>query len=171
MPSKVYNNVEDFRLIDSGRTVEDVQNVGLPMLSRTTNTIDAAGMVAAVDVPSTYHLDAMDFSIAHNNGVNCQHLSDPGQHSFEFRVARQRYNVVAGQIEFESVKYRVVGVHKSTDQGSVERNNPLGNTENYSVLRFEKEIGGELVTLIDARTGDNRSNGVDYASPVQSLLN
>ena len=171
MPSKVYNNVEDYRLIDNGRVVEDVQNVSLPTITRTSTSIDAAGMVAAVDVPSSYHVDAMDFSIAHNNGVNCQQLSAPGQHTMEFRIARQRYNVIVGDFEYESVKYRVVGVHKSTDQGSVERGNPLGSTENYSVLRFEKEVGGEVVTLIDARTGDNRSNGVDYASPVQSLLN
>lgn len=171
MPNKVYNNVEDYRLIDNGRTVEDVQNVSLPTITRTSTTIDAAGMVGAVDVPSSYHVDAMEFSIAHNNGVNCQELSAPGQHTIEFRVARQRYNVVQGAFEYESVKYRMVGVHKSTDQGSVERNNPLGSTENYSVMRFVKEVSGEVVTLIDVRTGDNRSNGVDYASPVQSLLN
>ena len=39
------------------------------------------------------------------------------------------------------------------------------------MLRIEKELNCEVVTLIDARTGDKRSNGVDYASPVQSLLN
>ena len=51
MPSKVYNNVEDYRLIDNGRAVEDVQNVSLPTITRTSTSIDAAGMVAAVDVP------------------------------------------------------------------------------------------------------------------------
>lgn len=171
MPQKVYNNVEDFRLIDNGRTLEDVQTVTLPTITRTSNTIDAAGMVAAVDVPSSYHVDAMEFSVAHNNGTNTQYLSAPGKHTMECRVVRQRYNVVLGAYEYESFKVRVTGVHKSTDQGSIERQNPLGSTDTFSVLRFEKEVDGEIVTLIDACTGDNRYNGVDYASPVQSLLN
>ena len=39
MPSKVYNNVEDHRLLDGKYVVEDVTKVGLPTLKHTTTTI------------------------------------------------------------------------------------------------------------------------------------
>lgn len=171
MPQRVYNNIEDYRIIDNGRVVEDVTSVTLPNITRTSTSIDAAGMVGAVDVPSAYHVDAMEASVAHNNGINCRYLAEPGQHRLEFRIARQRYSVAQGEIGFESVKYRLTVLHKGSDKGSVERNNPLGTTENFSVLRFEEEQGGEMVTLLDLMSGQNQHNGVDYASPVQSLLN
>ena len=170
MPNKVYNNVVDQRLLDNANVCEDVTSVTLPDLNHPTDTISAAGMVADVDVPNNYHLDAMEFAVAHNNGVNCRYLANPGVHLLETRIARQRYNVAIGEVELESVKVRVRGLHKGTTKGSVEAGNPLGSTEKYSVLRYEEEIGGEVVVLIDAAAGIMRYNGQDYASEVENLL-
>jgi P2 family phage contractile tail tube protein len=171
MPQKVYNNVVDHRILDNGRVCEDVTSVALPNISHPTTNIDAAGMAMAVDMPDTTRLEAMEVSIAHNNGVNCKYLQNPGKHLLEFRLARQRYNVGAGEIELESVKYRITGVHKGTDKGSVERGNPLGSTNKFSVLRYEEEIAGEIVTIIDAMAGIIKFNGVEVTNTVESLLN
>ena len=171
MPQKVYNNIEDYRILWDGQVVEDVTSVTLPSIARTSTSIDASGMVAAVDVPSMYHVDAMDASVAHNNGMNCEKLRTPGKHTVELRLARQRYSVAQAEIGFDSVKYRMVVLHKGGEEGSVERNNPLGATENFSVIRYEKEIAGQVVELVDAMSGQIEVNGMDYASPVQSLLN
>ncbi|MEG2623968.1 MAG: phage major tail tube protein, partial [Clostridia bacterium] len=120
MPQKVYNNVEGHRAIDNGRVVEDVTSITLPDIEHPTTPIAASGMAMDVDMPNTTHLNAMKFSVAHNNGVNCRYLADPGKHFIETRAVRQRYNVAAGEIEHESVKFRVTGVHTKTNKGNIE---------------------------------------------------
>lgn len=170
MPQKVYNNVEGHRLIDNGRVAEDVTTVGLPTISHPTTTISANGMAMDVDMPNTTHLDAMEFTVNHNNGVNCKYLANPGKHMIESRVVRQRYNVSGGEIEHESVKFRVTGVHKSTEKGSIETGNPYGSTDKYSVLRYEEEVNGEVVTIVDAMAGVIKFNGKEYTDAVENLL-
>lgn len=171
MPSKVYNNVEGHRLLDNDRVVEDVTSISLPTVEHPTSTISSSGMAMDVDMPNTTHLNAMEFSVSHNNGVNCPLLASPGKHFIETRVVRQRYSVAAGEIEHESVKFRVTCVHKSTEKGSIETGNPFGSTDKYSVLRFEEEINGEVTTVIDAMAGVIKFNGVDYTNQIESLLN
>ena len=171
MPSKVYNNVEGHRLLDNDRVVEDVTSISLPTVEHPTSTISSSGMAMDVDMPNTTHLNAMEFSVRHNNGVNCPLLASPCKHFIETRVVRQRYSVAAGEIEHESVKFRVTCVHKSTEKGSIETGNPFGSTDKYSVLRFEEEINGEVTTVIDAMAGVIKFNGVDYTNQIESLLN
>lgn len=170
MPSKVYNNVEDHRLLDNGSVCEDVTKVGLPTLEHPTDEIKASGMVMDIDMPNTTHLNASEFTVYHNNGVNCKKLARPGKHSIEFRTVRQRYDVAGGDIGHESVKFRIIGVHKSTEKGDIETGSPYGSTEKYSLLRYEEEINGEVTTLVDAMAGVLKFNGVDYNSKVQSML-
>lgn len=170
MPSKVYNNVEGHRVYDSGRVVEDVTSITLPTIEHPTSTIAASGMAMDVDMPNTTHFNAMEFSIAHNNGVNSKYLANPGRHSIETRVARQRYNVAKGEMEHESVKFRVTGVHKATDKGSIETGNPYGSTDKFSVLRYEEEVNGSVITVIDAMAGIIKVNGKNYTDQVESLL-
>lgn len=170
MPSKVYNNIEGHRLLDNKRVCEDVTKIGLPTITHPSTTISAAGMAVDVDMPNTTHLDAMEFSITHNNGVNCKFLSDPGKHTIECRTVRQRYNVAKGEIEHESVKFRVVGVTKETQKGDIETGSPYGSTVKYSCLRYEEEVDGKVVTIIDAMAGIIKYNGKDFTSPVENLL-
>ena len=170
MPQKVYNNVEGHRIIDNRRVVEDVTSVSLPSIEHPTSTISASGMVMDVDMPNTTHYNAMEIGISHNNGVNCAKLSSPGKHSLEIRLVRQRYNVAAGAIEHESVKYRITGIYKGTEKGTVETNNPLGSTDKFSILRYEEEINGEITALIDAMAGTVTINGVNNVSAIENLL-
>ena len=170
MPAKVYNNVEGHRLIDNGYTVEDITQIAVPTISFPTTPISASGMAMDVDMPNMTHLEAMEFGISHNNGTNGKRLSDPGRHFIETRVVRQRYNVAGGQIEHESVKFRVTGVLKNIEKGNIETGNPYGSTNKYSVLRYEEEINGEIVTLIDAMAGTIKFNGKNYTDAVENLL-
>ena len=171
MPSKVYNNVEGHRVIDNERVAEDVTSVSLPTIEHPTSTISSSGMAMDVDMPNTTHLNAMEFSVSHNNGVNCKYLASPGKHFIETRIVRQRYAVAAGETEHESVKFRITGVHKSTEKGNIETGNPFGSTDKYSVLRYEEEINGEVTTIIDAMAGVIKFNGVDYTNQIENLLN
>ena len=171
MPSKVYNNVEDHKLIDNNRVAEDITSVTIPDVEHPTVDIDAAGMAGAVSLPNQSKINNMELSIAHNNGVNCARLADAGKHTIEFRLARQRYNVPKADIEHEGVKYRFTCIHRSTADGTIESGNPIGSTERFTVLRFEKIVNGTTVTLIDKMTGIIRINGKDVNSAVQNLLN
>ena len=170
MPKKVYNNVVDHRLLDNGNVAEDITSVSLPDIENPTTTIASAGMVADVDMPNTARVNAMELSISHNNGVNCDKLSLPGKHSIELRIARQAYDVPKGEIGHEGIKYRFVGVHKKTTQGTVETGNPMGSTVAFSLLRLEKVENGETKILIDAMAGILKFGGKDYTSDVENLL-
>lgn len=171
MPKRVANNVVNHRVIDNGNVCEDVTSFTPPTITHSTNTIDAAGMTMAVNMPNNTHFEASELSIAHNNGVNCKLLAEPGKHFIECRIVRQNYNVTAGENEYESVKCRITCNHVSTEKGSVETGNPLGSTEKFSVLRYEEIIGGETTLLIDAMAGKIEVNGKSYTDPVELLLN
>ena len=170
MPKFVRLNVEDHRLLDGTTMVEDVTTVGLPTIEHPTTSVKAAGMVMDVDIPNMYHFNAMEFEISHNNGTNCNLLATPGNHSLEFRVARDIYDSTKGETDLELVKVRVHGAHKSTEKGDIETGNPYGSTEKYSVLRYEEEIRGVVTTLIDSMAGIIKINGVDFSSKLKSLL-
>lgn len=171
MPSKVYNNVEGHRVFDNGNVVEDITSVTIPTLSHPTTTISASGMIMDVDMPNIAHLDAMELTIAHNNGVNSQGFCDPGKHLIELRIVRQRYNVAVAEIEHESVKFRMTCIHKSCDKGNIETGNPYGSSDKFSVLRYEEEINGEIVTVADAMAGVLKFNNKDVTESIESLLN
>ena len=170
MPKKVYNNVVDHRIIDNGRVVEDVTSITIPNIEHPTTTVSTSGMAMDVDIPNMSHVNAMELAINHNNGVNSRYLSDPGKHLIEVRVARQKYDVAAGDNDYEGVKFRFIAAFKGSEDGTIENGNPYGSTAKYSILRYEKEINGEIVTLIDAMSGIIHINGKDYTSAVESLL-
>lgn len=170
MPKKVYNNVVDHRLLDNEKVVEDITSVSLPVIEHPTTTIKSAGMVGDVDMPNTARVNAMELTINHNKGVNSHLLTRPGKHNIELRIARQVYKTEKGSISPESVKYRFVAVHKKTERGSVENDNPMATTDTYSVLRMEEIVAGNTRTLIDVMAGILEFNGKDYASSVQDLL-
>lgn len=170
MPQRVYNNVVGHRVVDNQNVAEDVTSIAVPTIEHPTTSVASSGMAMDVDMPNNAHVKAMELGITHNNGLNCRYLSNPGKHNIEARVARQRYNVSMGDNEYESVKFRFVAVHKSTEKGNIESDNPYGSTDKFSVLRYEEEINGEIVTIIDAMAGIIKFNGKDYTSQVEDLL-
>ena len=167
----VYVNVVDHRLIDNGNTVEDVTQVGLPSFEHPTTAISkVSGMSMDVDFPNNHRLQAADFSVVHNNGRFCRNLATPGKHEIEFRAVRQNYVVAEGDARNESIKFRMVGIHQSTEKGNLEIDSPYGSTDKYSLLRYEEEIDGEIVTIVDAMSGVLRWNGVDVNNEIETLL-
>ena len=170
MPARVYCNVQDHRLIDGKKTVEDVTKVGLPEFKSKTITVDAAGMIMSVDMPDKTHYEAAEYTVYHNNGINGSALELPGKHVQEFRTVRQRYDVAKGEIQHESVKFRLVGVHVETQKGDIETGSPYGSTEKYSCLRYEEEVNGKVTTVVDAMAGVIKYNGKVYTDAVQNLL-
>lgn len=63
----------------------------------------------------------------------------------------------------ESVKYRLVGAHVETQKGDIETGSPYGSTDKYSCLRYEEEVDGNVVTIIDAMAGVIKYKGKTYS--------
>ncbi len=164
-------NVTDHRMLDGGQEAEDITSVVLPNFENPTTEIKTPGMAMDLEIPDTTKYNAAEYSIAHNNGNNCNLLQTPGLHKHEFRTVRQKYNVGKTAIEKESVKYRLTGLHKSTETGTIELGNPWGSTDKYSLIRYEEIVNGKTVKLIDGPNNINRINGKDYSEDVQKLLN
>lgn len=171
MPSKVYNNVEGHRVIDNERVAEDVTSVSLPTIEHPTSTISSSGMAMDVDMPNTTHLNAMEFSVSHNNGVNCKYLASPGKHFIETRIVRQRYAVAAVRLSMRASSSASPVFTSPPRRATSKPANPFGSTDKYSVLRYEEEINGEVTTIIDAMAGVIKFNGVDYTNQIENLLN
>ena len=163
-------NVVDHLLIDNGYEVEDVTSVTLPSFEHPTTTIETSGLAMAMDVPDMTRFNAAEYSVAHNNGVNSQYLAEPGLHTDEFRTVRQKYTTSKTKIEYESVKYRLTGMHKGTDKGTIETGNPWGSTDNFALVRYEEIVDGVQRMLIDGPNNIMKINGKDYAGDVQKLL-
>lgn len=171
MPKKVYNNVEDSRLICDKEIVEDVTTVVLPTIEHPTTSLqNISGMSGDIDMPNPVRVNAMELTVNHNNGINSKLLAIPGKHNIEFRIARQKFDVAKTDMQHEGVKYRMVVLHKSTEKGTVEAGNPLGSSDKYSVLRYEEIIDGKQSVLIDVPAGQVKYNGKSYSDTVQNLL-
>jgi P2 family phage contractile tail tube protein len=166
----VRNNVIDHRLLDGGTVVEDVMSIDTPEPTYVSSEVNAAGMGGKVDMPDSMQLEPMTVTINHNNGRNCELLQRPGKHNIELRVARQDLNVAQGSLDMASDKVRIVGLLKSTKNGTYEKGNPLSGSVQYSVLRFERESGGKVITLIDVMANIHKINGVDYAASLRNML-
>ena len=163
-------NVVDHLLKDGNRECEDVTSVALPVFEHPTTSIDTNGIALAMDVPDMTRFNAAEYTINHNNGTNCEYLSTPGLHNQEFRTVRQKYTTSKTKIEYESVKYRLTGMFKSREEGTIETGNPWGSVEKYSLVRFEEIVNGKQTRLIDGPNNIVKINGKDYADDVQRLL-
>lgn len=174
--TKIYCNVEDHRLFDKsgGATdkvlIEDVTKVGLPTIKHTITNIKSAGMAMDIDMPNETHLEAMDFTIYHNNGVDCKRLANPGKHNIEFRIARQRYDIAGAVIGHESVKYIIEGAHAESQKGDIETGSPYGTTEKYSIIKYTEIVNGETTVDIDATAHKITINGSEYYDSIEKLL-
>ena len=170
MPKNIKINVVDHLLKDGDNTVEDVTQVVLPTFEHPTTNVDVSGMSMAIDVPDMTRYSASEYSIAHNNGTNSGLLVTPGKHVQEFRTVRQKYTVSATEIQYESVKYRLTGLHKSTEKGTIETGNPWGSTEKYSLIRYEEIVDGKTTMVIDGPGNINKIGETDYAGDIANLL-
>jgi len=163
-------NVTDHLLKDNGRECEDITKVDLPTFEHPTTSVNTSGMTMALDIPDMTKFNATEFAIAHNNGTNSEYLCTPGKHAVEFRTVRQKYTSSKTEITHESVKYRLTGLHKSTEKGTVEMGNPWGSTDKFSLVRYEEIVDGKTRMLIDGPANIIIINGKNYSNDIQKLL-
>jgi phage tail tube protein FII len=167
---EIWNIIQDSRFLDNGVVIEDVQTAELPNMEFATTEIKGSGMAGAVSMPDYSMLNAMSASLNHNNGRNCHLLRTPGKHKMEFRAVSQVMDVENSEVKQALDKFRIDGLYTSDTGGTIERSNPRSSTDSFSVLRYEHERNGEILTLIDIPRGIIKINGVDYSAAGKSLL-
>lgn len=170
MPSRVYNNVVDQKILVNNKEAEDVKNIGLPTFNYKVTTVSVAGMVMDVEVPDQAHLDAAELTIAHNNGRNCIELEKGGTLKIEGRIVREVFNAEKGIMDYALMKVYASVMVKGVEKGTSERGNPYGSTVHYAILRYEEWQGDKLRRLVDAISGNNEVDGKQIADKVQQLL-
>lgn len=171
MPKMIKINVEDHKLIDNNRVCEDVTQVVLPSFEHPTTPVEnVSGMAMNMDVPNPSRFNATEISVAHNNGVNCEYLSQPGKHVMEFRMARQTFNTSKTDIKHEGAKFRVTSLFKSVEKGTIETGNPWGSTARYGLVRYEEIVNGKQTFLVDATGNKLVVNGKSFTDDISSLL-
>ena len=171
MPKKIKINVEDHKLIDNNRVCEDVTQVVLPDFEHPTTSVEnVSGMAMNLDVPNPSRFNAAEISVAHNNGVNCEYLQNPGKHAMEFRLARQTFDTSATDIRHEGVKFRVTALFKRVTKGTIETGNPWGSTNVFGVVRYEEIVNGTQTFLVDATGNKLVVNGRSFTDDISSLL-
>ena len=171
MPKNIKINVEGHRFLDNGKVCEDVTSVVLPSLEHPTTAIEnVSGMAMDMDIPNTSRYKAAEYSVAHNNGNNCEQLQNPGLHKQEFRVARQDYENKNTSIGYEGIKFRLTGLFKSVEKGTIQTGNPYGSTVKYSLKRYEELVNGVQTLLVDATANKLTVNGTSYTDDIEKLL-
>lgn len=170
MNRQVHNKVIDQRIFDGSTQVEDVMSIDTPDIEFISDEVDIPGASAKVNVVMPYQVGAMTVTINHNNGNGCDGLNAPQTHKIELRVARQVISTATGESAPKLTKIRFTGMPMKVTRGSLERGNPLGQSVEYSVLRYEEEESGKTVLLIDALAGILQVNGKDYASEINRIL-
>lgn len=171
MAKTIHNKIVDNLMMDGNTEVEDITSVGLPEIAFIADELaNVSGLAGNLNVPDVTRVQAMTFTINHNNGRNCEGLNTPTWHDFEFRTAQQVMETTRADMNHRSIKYRVEAYPTKISDGTVERGNPLGATIEYSVRRVEKEVAGQVVTKVDILGGEIMINGRSYTSDVQRLL-
>lgn len=170
MNKQVHNKVIDQRLFDGDTLVEDVTSIDTPEIEYVSDEVDIPGATAKINIVMPYQVGAMTVTVNHNNGNGCDGLNAPETHKIELRMARQVISTATGNSAPELTKVRFTGTPMKVTRGSVERGNPRGQSVQFSVQRYEEEVNGKVVILIDALAGILQINGKDYASEINRIL-
>lgn len=159
------------KFFDNGSEIEDNVSCQLPSIENGTVEVKGAGILGALDMPSSAQLNAMVFS-ASMRSINKSSLkvSSPGVHNIELRFVKD-VKTDNGEMIPEGTKIFVTGVFKKFDPGKVEVNGTMDGSIEYEVLRYRIVINGEEMLLIDKVNYIYKVNGIDYMEKVRAALN
>ena len=156
-------------LVD-GTEVGDNVSCQLPSIETATSELKGAGILGAIDMPSSGQINAMTFamnlrSINKNSGL----LAKPGLRNIELRFAR---DVVTsgGQTIPEGAKIFITGINKKVDPGKVEQGATMDGSADFEVLRYRQVIDGIETLLIDKLNYIYKVDGVDYMQAIRQML-
>ena len=159
------------RFFDNGVEVDDNVSCQLPSIENGSTEVKGAGILGALDMPSSAQLNAMTFSASMRSmtkqNITC---SAPGTHNIELRFVKD-VKTDNGEMVPQGTKIFITGVFKKYDPGKVEENGTMDGSIEYEVLRYRIIINGEEVLLIDKVNFIYKVNGIDYMEKVRAALN
>lgn len=159
------------RFFDNSNEVEDNVSCQLPSIENGTTEVKGAGILGALEMPSSAQLNAMVFT-ASMRSVNKSNIScaAPGVHNIELRFVKD-VKTDTGTMIPQGTKIFITGIFKKYDPGKVEENGTMDGSIEYEVLRYRIVINGEEVLLIDKVNFIYIVNGVDYMKDIRAALN
>ena len=159
------------KFFDNGVDIDDNVSCQLPTIENGSTEVKGAGILGALDLPSSAQLNSMIFS-AVQRSINKGSISiaSPGKHNIELRFVKDAMTG-DGQSVPQGTKIFVTGIFKKFDPGKVETNATMDGSIDYEVLRYRIVIDGEEVLLIDKINYIYKVNGIDYMSNVKAALN
>lgn len=167
----ISGSVVAHRFFDNNTEVEDNVSCQLPSIENGTTAVKGAGILGALEMPSSAQLNAMVFS-ASMRSINKTNIScaAPGVHNIEVRFVKD-VKTDNGTMIPQGTKIFITGIFKKYDPGKVEENGTMDGSIEYEVLRYRIVINGEEVLLIDKVNFIYIVNGVDYMKDIRAALN
>lgn len=159
------------RFFDNEIEIEDNVSCQLPSIENGTTEVKGAGILGALDMPSSAQLNAMVFT-ASMRSINTSSINviKPGVHNIELRFVKD-VKTDAGEMIPQGTKIFVTGVFKKYDPGKVEVNGTMDGSVEYEVLRYRIVIDGVEEVLIDKVNFIYKIKGIDYMEKIRATLN
>lgn len=159
------------KFFDNDAEVADNVSCQLPSIEFASSEVKGAGILGAMDMPSSGQLNSLNFSATmrsiNKGSIN---VSTPGVHNIELRFSKDQFTG-DGQSVPIGTKIFVKGVFKKFDPGKVEDGATMDGTIEYEALRYRIVIDGEEVLLVDKVNYIYKVNGVDYMEKIRAALN
>jgi P2 family phage contractile tail tube protein len=166
----VSGNVIAHKVVVDSITIDDNVSCQLPSLEVQTAEIKGAGILGAIDMPSTGQLGSMTFSMSQRSiNKNAANLAKPGVQNIELRFNQDVRNS-NGQIVPEGTKVFISGINKKYDPGKVESSATMDGSIEFEVLRYRQVVNGVETLLIDKLNYIYKINGIDYMEKVRATL-
>lgn len=166
----ISGNVIAHKLIADGIAIDDNISCQLPSIDTQTGEIKGAGIMGAIDLPSTGQIGSLTFTVnmraINRSSVN---LAKPGVQNIEVRFVKDVLNA-NGQMVSQSGKVFITGINKKYDPGKVESTTTMDGSAEFEVLRYRQIIDGVETLLIDKRNYIYKVNGIDYMEKVRATL-
>lgn len=174
--SKITNKTINyaFRATDQNEKlvlIDDSADLQLPAVEKMTDTINGAGIMGEIDMPTYGQLGSMTFSV-NNRADNPQYamLSRPGQIKAEVAWVTDVFDSSQVRVGLQANKVFMTMINKKYDPGKIEVNSGADGSSEYEVVYYRKIVDGKEVLLIDKLNYKYVVNGIDYMEAMRAAL-
>jgi len=174
--SKITNKTINyaFRATDQNERltlIDDSADLQLPSIEKLTDTIQGAGIMGEIDMPTYGQLSSMTFSV-NNRADNPQYamLSRPGQIKAEVAWVTDIFDSSQVRVGIQANKVFMTMINKKYDPGKIEVNSGADGSSEFEVVYYRKIVDGKEVLLIDKLNYKYVVNGIDYMESMRAAL-
>lgn len=168
VPEKVVNyNVYD----GNEKLVGVAEEVTLPSLEATTETISGAGIAGEYESPNYGHFGSISITIPfrtlHDTSFK---LMKPGGRTIVLRAAQDSYDIAGGQILRRGLKITIKGSPKGMELGKLAPGKMTETNNTLEVLYLKVEENGKVLLEMDKLNFVFVINGEDIFAAIRRLI-